>query len=151
MTNSNKQLDVRPIFRYLAGISCPAFVVVPVFAAFPQLFGRDNDPDWFGALLYVWGALFFATIALKRRNEPITKQRQLLLVAARKFVAGTIMLEKFGARTKGILGSESGGRHPLANDVSLDVEDLQCCEWSSRIPEIDPESRRLSCFSDQAR
>ena len=104
MTPGNKSSEARPVFRYLAGATCPVFVLMAVITAFPQLVGMDTRPEWMGAVLFAWGALFFGTIALKGKIEPIARQRLLVFAAARKFVAGTITLEEFGSQTSAILG-----------------------------------------------
>lgn len=114
MPLSNKQRSARPVFRYLAGAVCPVFVLLAALTAFPQLFGWDAESDWLGTTLLIWGGLFFGTILIKGKIEPIARQRLLVFVAARKYVAGTITIEEFGSRTRAILGDAN--REPAASD-----------------------------------
>ena len=102
MTPKEKQPDARPVFRWLAGLTCPVFLLMAIVTAFPQLVGWDNESSIWGAVLSFWGAIFFGSIAATGKFETGAKQRLQLLLAAKKYVDGQITLEEYGSRTKEI-------------------------------------------------
>ena len=102
---TEKQPDARPMYRWLAGISVPVFVLLAVFAAFPQIIGDDEGGSVAFAVLFIWGAICFAVVAITGRFPSSGKERLQLFIAAKKYVDGEMTLDEYGTRTKEILGS----------------------------------------------
>ena len=103
MVNEPKKLDTRPVFRWLAGLTCPVFVALAVLLAFPGVVGWGNKPEYVLAAFYLWGAIFFGTIAATGRWDTTGRKRAELAIAAKKYVAGEISLDEYGSQTKQIL------------------------------------------------
>ena len=99
---NEKQPDARPVFRWLAGLTCPVFLLMAVITAYPPLVGWDDESNLFIAVVFFWGAIFFGSIAATGKFETGGKQRLQLFLAAKKYVDGQITLEEYGSRTKEI-------------------------------------------------
>jgi hypothetical protein len=102
MSSKERQPDARPVFRWLAALTCPVFVLMAIITAFPQLVGEGKS-SFLLAALFAWGAVFFGSIAATGKYETDGKQRHQLLLAAKKHVDGQTTLEEYSARTKEIL------------------------------------------------
>ena len=92
MNETPKQPPARPIFRWLAAITSPVFVVMAVVSA-----------DLWSTLLFTWGAIFFGSIAATGKFETGSKQRLQLFIAAKKYADDEITLEEYGSRTKELM------------------------------------------------
>jgi hypothetical protein len=103
MVNEPKKLDARPVFRWLAGLTCPVFLAMAVLSAFPGVGGLGDKPQYSIAALFLWGAFFFGTIAARGRVYNPGSERAELAIAAKKYVAGEISLDEYGSQTKQIL------------------------------------------------
>ena len=99
MSSKEEQPDARPVFRWLAGFTCPVFVLMTIM----QLVGWEGKSSFLLAALFAWGAVFFGSIAATGKSGTGGKQRLQLLSAARKYVDGQMTLEEYGSRTKEIL------------------------------------------------
>jgi hypothetical protein len=64
MENESKS-NARSVFRWLAGISCPFFLVAAVLTAFPNMMGGNNKPSFGLAALLLWGSALFGSIATR--------------------------------------------------------------------------------------
>jgi hypothetical protein len=102
VTESGKR-DARPVFRWLAGLTCPVFLVMAVLIAFPQLIGWGDKPNYLFAALFIWGAYFFGTVAATGRWDDSGRKRAALEIAAKKYLAREITLDEYGSQTKQIL------------------------------------------------
>ena len=92
----------RPIFRWLAAITVPVFVVM----AFVSLFGildENGKPDVFSTFLFAWGAVMFGSIAATGTYESSVGRPFQLFAAAKKYADDEITLEEYGSRTKDIM------------------------------------------------
>ena len=98
-----KKRDARPVFRWLAGFTCPVFLVMFVACAFPTV-GFADKPEYFSAVLFFWGALFFGTVAATGRFDTGWNKQFQLAIAAKKYAEGEITLDEYGSQTKQILG-----------------------------------------------
>lgn len=101
--NDVKRTDARPVFRLLAGITCPVFVFMGVISAFPGIVGFGDEPSYFIATMFLWGGIFFGVIAATGRFEMGLGNRIQIFQCAGKYVSGEITLEEFGSQTKKIL------------------------------------------------
>jgi hypothetical protein len=85
------------------------FVALAVLLAFPGVVGWGNKPEYVLAAFYLWGAIFFGTIAATGRWDTTGRKRAewkrmtMLAIAAKKYVAGEISLDEYGSQTKQIL------------------------------------------------
>lgn len=104
MENEPKKLHARPIFRWLAGLTCPVFLALAVSLAFPEVVGGGDKPQFLLAALMLWGAFFFGTIAATGRWDTPGRKRLELEIAAKKYLAGEITLDEYGSQTKRITG-----------------------------------------------
>ena len=104
MASDLKQPKARPVFRWLAGLTCPVFAIMAVVIAFPGVVGFAEKPSYFFAMIMLWGALVFGPIAATGRVDGIHNDQMRLLLAAKKYVSGKITLEEYGAETKRLLG-----------------------------------------------
>ena len=102
MNETPKQPPARPIFRWLAAITIPVFVVMAVVSAFGIL-DANGKPDLWSTLLFTWGAIFFGSIAATGKFETGRKQRLQLFIAAKKYADDEITLEEYGSRTKELM------------------------------------------------
>jgi len=102
MRETPQQPDARPIFRWLAAITIPAFVAMAIVSALGIL-GANGKPDFVFAGLFLWGAIFFGSIAATGKLETGGKKRLQLFIAARKYADDEITLEEYGSRTKDIM------------------------------------------------
>jgi hypothetical protein len=107
MANEPKNLDARPVFRWLAGITCPVFLVMAVFLVFPSL-GFTEKPELLLAGLFLWSAFFFGSVATKGRFDYLSRQsiQSQLAIAAKKYAAGEITLDEYGSQSKLIMDRE---------------------------------------------
>jgi hypothetical protein len=103
MVNEPKKLDARPVFRWLAGLTCPVFLASAVVAAFPAVVGSADKPDYLLAGFFLWGTILFGTIAATGRVDTAGSKRAKVMIAATKYVAGEITLDEYGSHTKQIL------------------------------------------------
>jgi len=71
MEEQPNKTGTRLVFRWLAGLSCPFFVLAAIATAFPQVFGGNGQPSILLAALLFWGGVLFASIAAtgKLRQE----------------------------------------------------------------------------------
>ncbi len=104
MVTEPRKLDARPIFRWLAGLTCPVFLVLAVLLAFPTVVGWGDKPAYLSAALFLWGAFFFGTIAATGRWDTTGRKRVELAIAAKQYLAGEITLDEYGLLTKQIMG-----------------------------------------------
>ena len=105
MNEAPKQPAARPVFRWLAALTCPVFVVMAIVSAFGVL-DENKKPDFWHATLFAWGAIFFGSVAATGKFETGVRQRLQLLVAAKKYADGEMSLEEYGSRTREILGGK---------------------------------------------
>ena len=108
MAPKEKQPDIGPVVRWLAGLICLVFVPMAVIAAFPRLVGVDEESSILGVFVFAWAAFVFGSIAATGNVGNGGKRRRELLVAAKKYADGQLTLEEYGSRTKEILGDHSG-------------------------------------------
>jgi hypothetical protein len=104
MNEKPKQAAARPIFRWLAAITAPVFVVMAIVCLLGIL-DANGKPDALMTGLFAWGAVMFASIAATGRFEfdsSATKPFQLFAVA-KKYANAEITLEEYGSRTKDIM------------------------------------------------
>jgi hypothetical protein len=102
--------QARPVFRWLAGLTCPVFFVMALWATFPGVFHLDEPPSIWLMFVFLWSGFYFAFIAATGRGTGPTSQRGLqreLEAAAHKYASGQMSLEEYGSVTKEILE-----RHP---------------------------------------
>lgn len=102
MNEKPNQPAARPIFRWLAAIATPVFVVM----AFVALFGildANGKPDVFMTMFFTYGAGMFGSIAATGRFESSVTKPFQLFAAAKKYADGETSLEEYGARTKEIM------------------------------------------------
>jgi hypothetical protein len=64
---AERKPELRSVFRWLAAISCPFFVVAAAVTAFPQIIGGSNQPSFVLAVLLLWGGMLFGSIAATGR------------------------------------------------------------------------------------
>ena len=102
MSETTKQPAARPIFRCLAAITIPVFVVMAVVSALGIL-DPNGKPDFVSTGLFAWGAMFFGSIAATGTFETAAKQRLQLFIAAKKYADDEITLEEYGSRAKDIM------------------------------------------------
>jgi hypothetical protein len=105
MNETPKQPAARPIFRWLAAITIPVFVVMAVVSAF-GIPDANGKPDFVSAVLFAWGAIFFGSIAATGQFKTGGNQRIQLVIAAKKYADDEITLEEYGSRTKHIVKGE---------------------------------------------
>ena len=98
----NKKPAVRPIFRWVAALTIPVFVVMAVVSAF-GIQDANGKPDIFSTALFAWGAVFFGSIAATGKFDTAGKKQLQLFVAAKKYTADEISLDDYGSRTKEIM------------------------------------------------
>ncbi len=102
MNENSKQAAARPIFRLLAAITAPVFVVMAVVCLF-GLLDSNGRPDIFPTVLFAWGAGMSASIAATGRFETGVAKPLELFAAAKQYADDEITLEEYGSRTKGIM------------------------------------------------
>ena len=102
MNEKPKQAAARPIFRWLAAITVPVFVVMAVVSMFGIL-DANGKPDVVSTFLFTWGAGMFVSIAATGRFETSVTKPLKLFAAAKKYADDEITLEEFGSRTKVIM------------------------------------------------
>ncbi len=102
MNEKPKQAAARPIFRWLAAITIPVFVVMAVVSVFGIL-DANGKPDVFSTVLFAWGAVMFGSIAATGKFETSATKPLQLFVAAKKYADDEITLEEYGSRTKDIM------------------------------------------------
>lgn len=106
MTDQPK-LQARPVFRWLAALTCPVFLLAAVWSAFPGLLHLNDPPSIGMMLLFLWGGFYFALVAATGRGTGFNRGQLLQVVelhkAAQQYVAGQMTLEEYGSRTKELL------------------------------------------------
>ena len=102
MNEKPKQAAARPIFRWLAAITIPVFVVMAVVSMLGIL-DANGKPDVFSTVLFAWGAVMFSSIAATGKCETFATKPFQLFVAAKKYADDEITLEEYGSRTKDIM------------------------------------------------
>jgi len=100
--NEKPKQAARPIFRWLAAITTPVFVVMAVVSLFGIL-DANGKPDVFATALFAWGAVMFGSIAATGRFETSATRPLQLFAAAKKYADDEITLEEYGSRTKDIM------------------------------------------------
>ena len=82
MVNESKSHKTHTVFRWFAGFTCPAFLVMAVGFAFPTVdaafpaFGFPAKPDYVAAAVFFLGAFFLGTVAATGRFD-FTRSKQL--------------------------------------------------------------------------
>lgn len=102
MNEKPQQVPARPIFRVLAAISIPVFVVMAVVSMFGIL-DANGKPDVFMTILFTYAAGMFVSIAATGRFESSVTKPIQLFAAAKKYAEDEITLEEYGSRTKDII------------------------------------------------
>lgn len=102
MNEKPKQAAARPIFRWLAAINVPVFVVMAVVSLFGIL-DANGKPYVFMTTVFAYGALMFGSIAATGRFESSATKPFQLFAAAKKYADDEITLEEYGSRTKEIM------------------------------------------------
>ena len=102
MNEKPKQPAARTIFRWLAAITIPVFVVMAVVSLFGIL-DANGKPDVLMTILFTWGAVIFGSIAATGRFESSATTPFQLFTAAKKYADDEITLEEYGSRTKEIM------------------------------------------------
>ena len=102
MNEKPKQPAARPVFRWLAAVSVPVFVVMAVVCLFGIL-DPNGKPDALMTGLFSWGAVVFGSIAATGRYESAATKPFQLFAAAKKYAEDEITLEEYGSRTREIM------------------------------------------------
>lgn len=100
MNEKSKKAAARLVFRWLASITVPVFVVMAAVCMFGIL---DGHPDIFMTFAFTYGAVMFASIAWTGRFEFSITKLILLIAAAKKFADDQITLEEYGSRTRELM------------------------------------------------
>lgn len=99
--------QARPVFRWLAALTCPVFFIMAVWSVFPGLLHLKDPPSVWLMCLFLWGGFYFAMIAATGRGTGLKRKHLSQVIelhaAARKYAAGQISLEEYGSRTKELL------------------------------------------------
>jgi hypothetical protein len=108
MNEGAKQSEARPIFRWLAGLTCPFFLGAAIFAGYYGIRDAIDKPqETLGLLvlplLLLWGAVFFGVIAATGKFTSGRGTQVTLIAAAKKYAAGQMTLEEYGSLTKDII------------------------------------------------
>ena len=106
MTNDERKSDARPVFRWLAGLSALACLLLIPIIAFPGVFNIDEEPNLWLAVFFLWGTIMFGVIAFTGSLPKGRKAQMQLYLAARKYTSGQMTLEEYGSFTKKLLGEE---------------------------------------------
>lgn len=102
MNEKPKQPAARPIFRWLAAINIPVFVVMAGVCMFGIL-DANGKPDVFMTFIFTYGAVMFGSIAATGRFEPYPTAPFQLFAVAKKYAGDEITLEEYGSRTKELM------------------------------------------------
>ena len=102
MTENTKQPVARPVFRWLAAIAVPVFVIMTFVALF-GLLDDNGKPDALMTGFFAWVATIFWSIAATGRYEFSFGKHLQVLTIAKKFADGEMALEEYGSRTKEIM------------------------------------------------
>lgn len=92
MSGETRKTQVGPVVRCLAGLMCPACVVIAILVLF--------SGDYPYAVIFAWFAVLFGIIAATGFRRPVQAE---LLAAAREYASGEITLEEYGSVTKELL------------------------------------------------
>lgn len=82
-------------------------VITAVFLAFPRFLGSNDDPSYSLAVCFISLAVVvgISKYAGEREKRMQCKEMQLIL-AAKKYAAGEITLDEYGAQTKEMLNDQ---------------------------------------------
>lgn len=92
-------------------MKCPVLVITAVVMAFPGLIGSTDDPTYaltvvFLALAVVVGIDEYGDGFPGRSSKRSPSKESQIVLAARKYAAGTLTLEEYGSYTKEILNDK---------------------------------------------
>jgi hypothetical protein len=127
MARVEQQKDARPLFRWLAGLTAPVFLITAFIAWFPGLVNLEEEPSFFMGAIMAWGAVVFTSIAatgkLKRIDAEQRGRQHKLFAAASRYAAGEMTLEEYGTITQRLL--EGGGEW---RRLALEGKKLEACK-----------------------
>ena len=106
MSNDEKKSDARPVFRWLAGLSGLACLLMVPVVAFPGAFSMDDEPSFLMALFFLWVAMMFGTVTFTGSLPKGRKAQMKLYLAAKRYASEQMSLEEYGSFTKKLLDEE---------------------------------------------